>query len=375
MDISETTLVELLGAARLAATESAGALLANRYSSSLNPTTKTSSTDLVTAADLASAHAITQVISHLRPDDTIITEEDDPSSAIRPAPSSIYWIVDPLDGTTNYLYRRPDYCVAVAAIRADSPESALALDGDLLVGVVLAPELNLLYAATATSRAYLNELVITPSDKSQLSAALVNTGFSYDSSNRASQARLLGALLPRVADIRRSGSAALDALAVASARADAYYESSVRPWDIAASTLIALRAGVRIRLAPNLRSGTFAPYIDFVAATPTISKDFEKSLTMARLSPLPPVYPHPSPTHLNHADAPPSPQPPHPPESTPLGPIRVVEPTLRPAESIKDIMSPRAHQDLDVDLLLAQRLSTPLTKDLMSSILQTPLSP
>jgi myo-inositol-1(or 4)-monophosphatase len=146
-------------------------------------------------------------------------------------------VVDPLDGTINFLYGIPAFAVSVACEYAGRP----------LAGVVLDPIRDECFAATATSAATLNEEPIEGSGRDDLSQAMVATGFGYDSLVRTRQAEVVTRVLPRVRDIRRVGAAALDLAWCACGRFDAYYERGVHAWDVAAGTLIAARAGLEVR--------------------------------------------------------------------------------------------------------------------------------
>jgi myo-inositol-1(or 4)-monophosphatase len=149
------------------------------------------------------------------------------------------WVVDPLDGTVNFLFGVPQWCVSVA-VRDEAGE---------LAGAVFDPSRNELFGATREGPALLNgQPLSAPVDRcDDLSQALVATGFAYDASVRAAQAQVLARLLPRVRDIRRFGSAALDLAWTAAGRYDAYFERTVKPWDIAAGVLVCERAGLAVR--------------------------------------------------------------------------------------------------------------------------------
>ncbi|WP_236671122.1 inositol monophosphatase family protein [Streptomyces sp. 7-21] len=196
--------------------------------------TKTSPIDVVTEMDLAAEKLITEVITGHRPDDAILGEEGGASGGT----SGVRWVVDPLDGTVNYLYGLPQWAVSVAA----------EVDGETAVGVVAAPTRGETYQAVRGQGAWLlregaepERLRCRPSPP--LDQALVGTGFNYVAEVRAEQAEQVRQLVPRVRDIRRSGSAAIDLCDVACGRLDAYYERGLNPWDLAAGELIAREAG------------------------------------------------------------------------------------------------------------------------------------
>jgi myo-inositol-1(or 4)-monophosphatase len=221
----------------------AGALLLERFGSERILATKSTTTDLVSAADLAAEAAIREILAARAPGDAIMGEEGDDT----PGTSGRRWIVDPLDGTVNFLYGLPQWCVSVAC--------------EDVVGVVFDPVLDELFTATADGPARLNGIVLEPAPPEDLAHALVATGFGYDARRRALQAEVAARVIPRARDIRRGGSAALDLAWTAAGRLDAYYERGLNLWDAAAGELICARAGLVVdRLAPagELPWGTFA---------------------------------------------------------------------------------------------------------------------
>jgi myo-inositol-1(or 4)-monophosphatase len=221
----------------------AGALLLERFGSERVLATKSTSTDLVSAADLAAEAAIRDILARRAPDDAIMGEEGDDT----PGTSGRRWIVDPLDGTVNFLYGLPQWCVSVAC--------------EDVVGVVFDPVLDELWTATADGPARCNDVVLTPAPPEDLGHALVATGFGYDARRRALQAEVVARVIPVARDVRRGGSAALDLAWTAAGRLDAYYERGVNLWDVAAGELICARAGLTVeRLAPagELPWGAFA---------------------------------------------------------------------------------------------------------------------
>jgi myo-inositol-1(or 4)-monophosphatase len=152
------------------------------------------------------------------------------------------WVVDPLDGTINFLFGIPVYAVSVACEDASGA----------LAGIVLDPSRDECFAATRSGEATLNGDPIAGSSRTELATSLVATGFGYDASVRARQAAILSRVLPRVRDIRRAGAAAIDLCWCACGRLDAYYERGIKPWDVAAGGLIAARAGLAVhKLEPN----------------------------------------------------------------------------------------------------------------------------
>ncbi len=235
--------------------------------------TKSSRTDLVTAADRAAESLITSRLGRARPDDGIVGEE----GASRPGASGITWFIDPIDGTTNFVYGHPGYAVSVAAARAGRP----------LAGAVVDPLHGEVFSAALGGGALRNDEPLLVSGTSELRSALVATGFGYDEADRNHQGAVVAGLLGRVRDIRRMGSAALDLCSVACARVDAYYEYRLKPWDHAAGSLIASEAGAVTRsplLAPPGAPGSDT--VGFVvAAAPGVAADLTELLTELRAWP------------------------------------------------------------------------------------------
>jgi myo-inositol-1(or 4)-monophosphatase len=229
--------LDLLAIAHRAALASADELMARFGREAAGVRWKSSPTDLVSAADLAAEAAIRSVLARERPDDAILGEEGGASDGADGG-DGLRWIVDPLDGTVNYLYGIPQFAVSVAC---EDPAGALA-------GVVLNPVTGETFAATRSGEATLNGSPIAGSGCDELSRALVATGFGYDAEVRAAQARVLTRLLPRVGNVRRMGAAALDMCDCARGRFDAYFERGIKAWDIAAGSLICTRAGLEVRM-------------------------------------------------------------------------------------------------------------------------------
>jgi myo-inositol-1(or 4)-monophosphatase len=228
----------------------AGALLLERFGSERVLATKSTSTDVVSAADLAAEAAIRDILGRHAPDDAIMGEEGDDT----PGTSGRRWIVDPLDGTVNFLYGLPQWCVSVAC--------------EDHVGVVFDPVLDELFTATADGPAQLNGRPLAPEPPDDLAHALVATGFGYDANRRALQADVVTRVLPVARDIRRGGSAALDLAWTAAGRLDAYYERGLNLWDIAAGELVCARAGLsvqRLEPTPELPWGVLATHAGIAA--------------------------------------------------------------------------------------------------------------
>ncbi|MBN9139380.1 MAG: inositol monophosphatase [Micrococcales bacterium] len=226
---------ELLHLARAIAVE-AGELAATRRRAGVEvAATKSSIVDVVTAADREVEELIRRRIGETRPQDAILGEEGGASGGT----SGITWVVDPIDGTVNYLYGIPHYAVSIAVVEGE-PDP---LHWTELAGVVFNPAIGELYAAARGGGAFLGDSPIRVADAVPLGQALVATGFSYDATRRGRQGEVVARMLPSVRDIRRAGTASLDLAGVASGRLNAYFERNLNPWDHAAGALIAAEAG------------------------------------------------------------------------------------------------------------------------------------
>jgi myo-inositol-1(or 4)-monophosphatase len=228
-----TTEDDLLDVA-LEAARAAGSELLERFGGEPEALrSKSTPTDPVSAADIAAEAAIRAVLARRRPQDAILGEEGGESAG----DSGLRWVVDPLDGTVNYLYGFVPFGVSVVVE-----------DGDgALAGVVLDPVRDECFTATRSGPPRCNGRPVASRRPESLARMLVATGFAYDAAVRAEQARVLARLLPRVRDVRRAGAAALDLAAAACGRVDAYYERGVKAWDIAAGSLLCARAGLEVR--------------------------------------------------------------------------------------------------------------------------------
>ena len=191
--------------------------------------TKSSEIDIVTRADQAAEALVREHLLGARPDDGMVGEEGDD----QPGTSGVVWIVDPIDGTVNYLYGHPHFAVSIAAEVA----------GEVVAGVVLAPALGLEYVATSGGGATLNGRPVRPRPVVPMGERLVATGFSYEQPAREREAAYVARLLPRIRDLRRQGSCALDLCGVAAGTLDAYVEEGAHIWDHAAAGLVVLEAG------------------------------------------------------------------------------------------------------------------------------------
>ena len=226
---------ELLGLARAVAREAGDRIVQLRREGVSVAGTKSSDVDVVTRADQASEALIRKLLLTQRPDDGFVGEEGDDvlgSSGVR-------WVVDPIDGTVNYLYGIPAYAVSVAA----------SVDGEVVAGVVHNPAAREEFVAVRGGGATRNGDPVTVRPFVSLEQSMFATGFSYEQPVRARQARAVAEVLPRVRDIRRLGSCALDLCGVACGRFDAYAEEGVNEWDFAAGALVAEEAGARVEVA------------------------------------------------------------------------------------------------------------------------------
>ncbi|MFF8606324.1 inositol monophosphatase family protein [Streptomyces sp. NPDC015346] len=251
---------ELLALA-LEAGRRAGALLRDGRPDDLAVArTKTSPIDVVTEMDIAAEKLITGFLAEHRPEDGFLGEE----GAASPGSSGVRWVIDPLDGTVNYLYGLPTWAVSIAAER----------DGETLVGVVEAPMRRETYHAVLGGGAYAGERRLAARPPAPLDQALISTGFAYVQTRRARQAEVARHLVPRLRDIRRGGSAAIDLCDVAAGRLDGYYERGLNPWDLAAGDLIAREAGALTGGRPGERpSGELT-----VAAPPGVFEPLQELL-------------------------------------------------------------------------------------------------
>lgn len=240
--VPEALEAELLDVARAAARVAAAELLARYERTAQGLDTKTTATDPVSDADRAAEAAIRALLAQRRPGDAILGEEGGETVDTTRPPSGVRWVVDPLDGTVNYLFRYPQWSVSVAAEDAD---------GSALAGVVLDPLRGEELSATRTGPLLRDGAPVEQRPRAAtLGVALVATGFGYDAAVRARQADVLRRVLPRVRDVRRGGSAALDLAWTALGRCDAYWERGVKAWDVAAGGLLCARAGLELHELP-----------------------------------------------------------------------------------------------------------------------------
>jgi myo-inositol-1(or 4)-monophosphatase len=273
----------------LAAARAAGAVLLDHFEGELAVSTKSTDIDLVTSADRAAEAALTDRITRQYPDHWILAEESgrlrgDDGPDPRPPPGVLQWVIDPLDGTTNFAHRFPHFSVSLALVDHEGP----------YLGVVHDPTREETFFAVRGRGAFLDSprararhgrpeaLAVTPTRALRL--ALVATGFAYTRATSPTNNLVeFNRVVPQVRCIRRAGSAALDLAYVAAGRLDAYWEYHLQPWDIAAGALLVREAGGALTRvdggAWDLRHG------DLVAAGPTLAPVLQAELASARLSP------------------------------------------------------------------------------------------
>ena len=242
--------------------------------------TKSSLTDVVTAADREAERLVAEALREARPHDGLLGEE----GASTAGTTGITWVVDPIDGTVNYLYGLPAYAVSIAATvehdgRGSTLPAGTMADGRRAVaGAVYVPAFDELFDAHEGGGARVNGRPIRVSEREELSLALVGTGFGYTVERRTEQAEVARRLIPRVRDIRRMGAAAVDLCMVAAGRLDAYYERGLQPWDYAAGALIAREAGAEI-LA--LEDGELPGEPMLVAGPPALARELRAAVREA----------------------------------------------------------------------------------------------
>ncbi len=244
--------IELFGLLDLgvqAATQASQILLKGMATARSSVQTKTTGTDMVTAMDKASEETIVSTVLGSRPADGLLGEEGTDIAGT----TGVRWIIDPLDGTTNYLYGHTGFNISIAVQK----------DGVVVAGVVLDPIQHHLFTAVIGHGARRNGARISVSDETDLGRSLVATGFSYEAERREKQAVVLQRVIPHIRDIRRMGAAAIDLCSVACGRVDAYYERGLQPWDHAAGALIAREAGA---IVTSLHGPT--PDFDLTLAAP-----------------------------------------------------------------------------------------------------------
>lgn len=262
------SLLEKHELARLAweCAQTAGSFLKHERPRNLNIDTKSSGSDLVSEMDRGAESLIVDLITASRPDDSILGEE----GSNRIGGSGVRWIIDPLDGTVNYLFGIPLWGVSVA----------VEIDGVVELGVIAIPETNKSYVGIAGVRSYcvvgelLEELRVRAG--SEVASALIATGFGYSPVRRGLQAEVVSLVLPQIADIRRSGCAVVDLCWLASGFIDGYFEIGLNPWDYSAGALIVALAGGRVEAPIDDDLGKL-----LISSSPEIFADFERILSAA----------------------------------------------------------------------------------------------
>lgn len=260
-----TTLATILGQNELAslawqAAQDAARFLHDERPDTLTIEVKSSASDMVSAMDRGAEAIVVDTILAARPDDGFLGEE----GGERLGTSGVRWVVDPLDGTVNYLHRLPIWAVSVAAEQ----------DGQVVVGVIAAPEIGEHYVAVRGRGAWIvndagEATALSMSSCSGLDVAVVATGFGYDPRQREDQATAVAKLIGSIADIRRIGVATIDLAWTASGRIDGFYERGLNPWDVAAGLLLAEEAGARIVIVDGDDAVTGLPLV----CTPAIADD------------------------------------------------------------------------------------------------------
>ncbi|GAB3672346.1 inositol monophosphatase family protein [Saccharopolyspora tripterygii] len=228
--------------------------------------TKSTETDVVTMGDRAVERLVRERLAELRPGESVLGEEEGGDGAL----DGLRWVVDPIDGTVNYLYGFPFYAVSLAA----------QVDGRSVAGAVVEPVSGRVWSAAAGHGALLDGEPLRVSGSHRLDLALVGTGFAYAVQRRTAQSRVVTELLGQVRDIRRAGAASLDLCAVAAGWLDATYEVGLNRWDWAAGALIAEEAGATLRL-PEKGSADGLGDEMLVCATPGIAEGLTGALRAA----------------------------------------------------------------------------------------------
>jgi myo-inositol-1(or 4)-monophosphatase len=233
---------ELLDLATSVAVEAAELVRERRAGQVAVAETKSSATDVVTEADQAAEELIYTRIQKARPGDGFLGEE----GASAESTTGVTWVVDPIDGTVNFLYGLPQYAVSIAASR----------DGEVVAGAVVNVASGEVFTATKGGGAFLDGRPLATRAVVPIAQRLVATGFSYVPEVRSLQGEAVARLLGSVRDVRRMGSAALDLCALAAGRFDAYVEEGLNPWDLAAGGLVATEAGARIETRTGVGGST-----------------------------------------------------------------------------------------------------------------------
>ena len=228
-------------------------MVRERRSAGFGIATKSTATDMVTDVDKASDVLIRGLLLDSRPDDGLVTEED----ADQPGTTGVVWVVDPIDGTTNFVYGHPPYAVSIGACVGGRP----------IAGAIVEISADDRYVGSIGGGSYRNGSRLRLNEPPELSRALISTGFGYDPDRRRDQAALLGRIIDQVRDVRRLGAAAFDLCSIAAGRIDGYYEHGLNDWDLAAGQIIAAEAGAVVE---HLTGGVPAPPGCIIAAHPDL---------------------------------------------------------------------------------------------------------
>ncbi len=224
--------------------------------------TKSSPIDVVTAMDLASEALLRRTLAERRPHDGVLGEEEGHEAGTG-GPDGVTWVLDPIDGTVNYLYGIPAYAVSVAAVVGPPrPE-----EWTVVAACVHSVADGRTWTATLGGGAFEDGRPVRVNAPVGLDASLLGTGFGYTAERRRAQARVVADLLPRVRDIRRIGSAAIDLCLLASGSLDLYFERGLQPWDLAAASLVAQEAGASVL---GLRGGPPSSAMTVAGPEPTV---------------------------------------------------------------------------------------------------------
>ncbi len=257
---------ELLTLARETALQAGALAKRRRFEGVEVAESKSAPEDIVTHADRETEALIRSMLATARPNDGFYGEESEATSGT----SGLTWVVDPIDGTVNFLYGIPAWAVSIAVVEGDSDPGSW----NALAGAVFNPPADELFTAAAGQGAYLGDQRLQANTGLALSLALVGTGFGYSSARRLRQAAVVNGLIDQVRDIRRIGSAALDLSYIAAGRLDLFYERGLNPWDHAAGALIAREAGARVGAFGNDKEGSDL----LIAGAPDLYESFEPIL-------------------------------------------------------------------------------------------------
>ena len=272
---------ELVDIAKKVATEAAEFIRTKRLDHVEVANTKSSGTDVVTEVDKASERLIFDRLQSLRPHDGFLGEEGGSDES----QSGVTWVVDPIDGTTNFLYNIPHYAVSIAAVEGPpNPDQ-----WTLLAGCVVNPSTGDVYSAGSGLGAFRGTTPLQVRQPVDIAQALVLTGFAYGAHFRKHQARLFEDILPRIRDIRRMGTASLDLVMVAEGQADVYFERTISPWDFAGGAVVVQEAGgivTGLRGAAPGREAVFAGHPEMVARLHDLVCEFGGDVPLAEIPPL-----------------------------------------------------------------------------------------